>query len=94
MINELSIKIKICDRLYPMKVGVGEEARVRKMTQQLNQRIENYQQQFGIQDYQDLLAMVAFDCLIDLQQAQEGSQTFVVQKVADLTQHIQKVLSS
>ena len=61
----LSIKIKIADREYPMKVKPEDEERVRKAGKQINERLRSYREQFGINDNQDLLAMVAFDSLVD-----------------------------
>ena len=60
--DELSVKIKIADREYPMKVSLDDEAQVRQAGKLINDKIKTYHDQFGIDDKQDLLAMVAFDC--------------------------------
>lgn len=60
----LSIKIKIADREYPMKVKPEEEARVRMAGKLINERLSSYREQFGIDDKEDLLAMVAFDSTV------------------------------
>ena len=67
----LSIKIKIADREYPMKVKPGDEERVRNAGKQINERIKSYREKFGINDNQDLLAMVAFDSLVDKLEIEE-----------------------
>jgi len=36
-----------------------------------NEKIKSYRNQFGIEDNQDLLAMVAFDCLVDKMKNEE-----------------------
>lgn len=64
MVDILSIKIKIGDREYPMKVKPEEEQRVRNAGKIINEKLRSYRDQFGIDDKEDLLAMVAFDCLI------------------------------
>ncbi|XWN35682.1 MAG: cell division protein ZapA [Roseivirga sp.] len=61
--EELAVKIKIGDRVYPMKVQAADETRVRTVGKLINEQMKAYSQQFGIHDQQDLLAMVAFDCL-------------------------------
>ncbi|ROT47094.1 cell division protein ZapA [Candidatus Cardinium hertigii] len=61
----LSIKIKIIDRMYPVKVQPEDETFVRQANKMLEERIRNYQKKLRIQDQQDLLAMVAFDCLVE-----------------------------
>ncbi|MDE0472300.1 MAG: cell division protein ZapA [Ekhidna sp.] len=71
---ELSIKIKIGNREYPMRVKVEDEERIRKAGKMLNEKIKNYQSQFGIDDSQDLLAMVAFDCLVEKLKKEESSK--------------------
>lgn len=48
-----------------MKVSAQEEAQVRQAGKQLNERMKSYKEQFGIDDPQDLLAMVSFDLLIE-----------------------------
>lgn len=55
-----------------MKVLIADEANVRAASKLLNERIKAYSDQFGLHDQQDLLAMVAFDCLIDTLKAKEG----------------------
>lgn len=67
--GELSIKIKIADREYPMKVSADKEARIRTAGKIINDKLKSYREQFGIDDKQDLLAMVAFDCVVDKMQA-------------------------
>ena len=63
--DKLSIKIKIADREYPMKVEPEEEERIRKAGKIVNEKIKLFKSQFGIDDKQDLLAMVAFDALVE-----------------------------
>ena len=57
--------MKIGERIYPMKVKASEEAKVRAAGKLLNERIEKYMRQYTITDKQDLLAMVAFDCVVE-----------------------------
>ena len=85
--EDLSIKIKIADREYPMKVKLTDEERVRMVGKLINEKIKSYREQFGIDDKQDLLAMVAFDCLIDKMAADETYQVIdqtVFEKVNQL----------
>ena len=85
--EELSIKIKIADREYPMKVKRKDEERIRVAGKLINEKIKNYREQFGIDDKQDLLAMVAFDCLVDKMADEESMQVIdqtVVEKVTTL----------
>lgn len=85
--EELSIKIKIGDREYPMKVKRSEEERIRMAGKLINEKLRSYREQFGIEDKQDLLAMVAFDCLIDkmaVEETHEAADKTVFEKVTQL----------
>ncbi|MCA6077935.1 cell division protein ZapA [Fulvivirga sedimenti] len=93
--DELSIKIKIADREYPMKVRPEDEERVRKAGKSINERLRNYRERFGIDDKQDLLSMVAFDCLIEKMEAEEksyGADESVLEKINDLNNRISQAL--
>ncbi len=63
--GELSIKIRIAEREYPMRVKEEEEERLRVVGKLLNERLRFFKDQFGIQDKQDLLAMVAFETMVE-----------------------------
>ncbi len=70
----LSIKIKIADREYPMRTPMEEEEILRRAGKVLNDKIKELQKAFGLDDKQDLLAMIAFDLLVNQskQEAKEG----------------------
>lgn len=89
--EELSIKIKIADREYPMKVRPQDEERVRKAGKSINERLRTYRERFGIDDKQDLLSMVAFDCLIEKMEAEEkqyGADETILEKLNELNQRV------
>ncbi len=93
--DQLSVKIRIADREYPMKVKPEDEANVRQAGRVINERIKSYREQFGIDDKQDLLAMVAFDSLVDKLKIedQQGSQdTDALHKVNELNELLSKTL--
>lgn len=72
--RELSIKIKIADREYPMTVKAEEEERIRKAGKLINERLKSYREKFGIDDKQDLLSMAAFDAVIDRLNVEDNIQ--------------------
>jgi cell division protein ZapA len=89
MAEILSIKIKIGDREYPMQTEAMMESKLRLAGKLLNEKLLKYTKHLGVMDKQDLLAMTAFDCmveLIDLQQDLENFQTKITQKITDLEQ--------
>ena len=92
--DELSIRIKIAEREYPMKVKRTEEERMRVAGKLVNEKIKHYREKFGIDDKQDLLAMVAFDCLIEKmadEENQQGIDQTVVEKIQQLNQLVSQV---
>ncbi len=93
--EDLSVRIKIADREYPMKVKNREEERVRAAGKLINEKLKTYKEQFGIEDKQDLLAMVAFDCLIEKLAAEESDPAMdhaLVEKVNYLNQLVSQAL--
>lgn len=93
--DELAIKIKICDRVYPIKVQAADEERIRAAGKLINDQVKTYRTKFGIHDKQDLLAMVAFDCLtntLQLHSGAEGTTQIITERVDALVELIDQVL--
>lgn len=61
----LAIRLKIGAREYPMRVKMEDEAKIRKAGKLINEKLKKYKEEFGLDDIQDLLAMVAFDCMVE-----------------------------
>ena len=93
--EELSVKIRICDREYPMKVPAADEACVRTAGKMIHSQVQAYKAKFGIHDPQDLLAMVAFDCLVAnlaLKNSATKEENQLVDKVEYLLQLVDQAL--
>ena len=87
--GELSIKIRIADRDYPMRVDEKEEERLRIAGKLIAERLKVFREQFGIEDKQDLLAMVAFESVADKLKENENTaelQTEIGRKLTTLDQ--------
>lgn len=92
--GDLSVKIKICDREYPMRVSPDEESKIRKAGKLINERIRSYRDQFGIDDKQDLLAMVAFDCLIESLSSGNGQDNGNSKELAEKIHYLNDLITS
>ena len=57
--GELSIKVKIANRVYPLTVKAAEEEGIRKSAESINHSISEFERLYDVKDKQDLLAMVA-----------------------------------
>ena len=90
--GELSIRIRISDRDYPMRVDSSEEERIRVAGKLINEKLKHFREQFGIDDKQDLLSMTVFDSVMDKlksDQATTDNETIVQSKI----EHIDRILS-
>lgn len=90
--SELAIRIRIADRDYPMKVKQEDEERVREAGRLINEKIKSYKEEFGIEDKADLLAMVAFDCLVD-KLASEEMYNHVDEAIIEKFTHLNQLVS-
>jgi cell division protein ZapA len=70
--EHLSIKVKIADREYPLKVKLQEEERIRTAAKMLNEKVKKFREQFGKDDKIDLLAMTAFDLMVEKLRREES----------------------
>lgn len=97
MEQSLSIKIKLADRDYPMQTDSDTESRLRQAAKTINDKVKAYRKQFGIEDRQDLLAMVALDYAVEsltLTQENEDVSEAVAGRLKFWSQLIDSALSS
>lgn len=92
---ELSIKLKIGNREYPMKVKSEDEERIRRAGKILNEKIKSYRDRFNLDDNQDLLAMVAFDCQVEKmknEETVESTDEIALEQIRNLNSIISKAI--
>ncbi|MES2778889.1 MAG: cell division protein ZapA [Bacteroidota bacterium] len=68
--DELSIKVNIADRFYPLSVNAEQEEQVRKAAKLINDKLKAYEKQFSVKDKQDILSMCALELATELIQLQ------------------------
>lgn len=66
--DELSIKVNIADRFYPLSVNAEQEEQVRKAARLINDKLKTYEKQFSVKDKQDILSMCALELATELVQ--------------------------
>tara|TARA_B100001996_G_C18614285_1_gene575045 strand:+ start:60 stop:344 length:285 start_codon:yes stop_codon:yes gene_type:complete len=66
-LGNLSIKLVIGNRSYPMKVPMEEEQKIRNIGKELNKKISEIKSQMNIDDLQDVLAMIAFKLSVEIE---------------------------
>lgn len=57
--KDLSIKVNITNRVYPLTVSQSEEEGIRLAAKKINEMVKDYEQNYAVKDKQDLLAMCA-----------------------------------
>ena len=72
-LNELSIKVNIADRNYPLTVKTDEEEKVRKAAKLINDKLKSYGKAFAVNDKQDIISMCALELATELIGMQEAT---------------------
>lgn len=75
-----------------MKVDADDEEKIRLAGKKVNEKIKLYRDQFGIDDKQDLLAMVAFDSLYEKIQS-EASSVVIGESAIDKVIYLSRLIS-
>lgn len=97
MKQSLSIKLKLADRDYPMQTDSDTESRLRMAAKIINEKVKAYRKEFGIENRQDLLAMVALDYAVEsltLNEEQEDTDSLVTKKLDFWSSLIDSTLNS
>ena len=63
--NDISIKVNIGDRVYPLRIQASEEEYVRKAAKLLNEKMGFFNSNFSVKDKIDGLAMAALEFAVD-----------------------------
>ncbi|GGG52250.1 MULTISPECIES: cell division protein ZapA [Hymenobacter] len=93
--SELSIKIRVADRDYPMRVSPQDEERLRLAGRLLNERLKEFRDRYGIQDKQDLLAMIALSTMADqlkVSKEKDGTDAALTERLARLDELLSGVV--
>ncbi len=97
--SDISIKINIGDRVYPLKISAREEEYVRKAAKLLNEKMGFFNSNFSVKDKVDGLAMAALEFAVDsLNKSNENiqykQQTLDFSPVEDQLTEIEHILKS
>lgn len=71
MNNQISIKVNIADRIYPLKVQEEEEERIRKAADLINKKMNVYVEQYSIKDKLAALSMCVLEIMTEFLAAEE-----------------------
>lgn len=64
--SEKSVKVEIANGLYSLKIQSSEEENLKKAVELINQKISEFEKNYGIKDKKDVLAMVTLQLVTQL----------------------------
>lgn len=91
MSDQLSIKITIADRSYPLTIKREEEEGVRKAAKMINDNVNDLLSKYAVKDKQDLIAMTALQYASQI--VQGNANTLGDDSVTEHLQSIEDQLS-
>ena len=65
--SDVSVKVEVAGGLYPLKVKQEDENIVKQAVELINQKIAEFEKNYGIKDKKDVLAMVTIQLVTELQ---------------------------
>ncbi len=89
--DKLSIRLKIVDREYVLKTPPDEEFFLREAGKLIQERIRHHREA-GVRDTQDVMALVALECVVARLKGDDNAQRFL-NMVDDRATQLDKVIS-
>tara|TARA_Y100001934_G_C12135959_1_gene670179 strand:+ start:423 stop:713 length:291 start_codon:yes stop_codon:yes gene_type:complete len=89
-VGELSIKITVAQRVYPLVVDETEEENIRKAAKLLDGIIKEYEGQYAVKDKQDLLAMAALKIATNFVELEDKGAVNISNTLKILEQMVEK----
>jgi cell division protein ZapA len=81
--SEISIKVNIAGRTYPLTLGSAEEENIRKAETAIEESIQAFQKNYAVKDKQDLLAMASLHMASSAIKNKEPRIERVVEKITE-----------
>lgn len=94
--GEISIKINIADRIYPLRISIEEEEMIRRAAKLINDRIKEFQENYAVKDKQDLLSMAVLHYATATLKAENSAKEIdkgITDKVYQLDQLLSNIIS-
>ena len=94
MDEQLSIKVQIAERFYPLKIKQTDEEKIRKAAKLINDKILKYKQRYTDKDTQDFIAMAALQFVINLMDCEQQQNVVSLKKeLVDLNTELDQLLN-
>jgi len=79
MSEKLKIKLSVANRVYPLTINPSQEEGLRLASQQINDLIKKFEQNYSVQDKQDALAMCALQIASSKKQSSLNEENFIIE---------------
>ena len=91
--EQLSIKVQIAERFYPLKIKTQDEEKIRKAANMINDKVLQYKQRYTDKDSQDFMAMAALQFVISLLDCEQQQNVVSLEKeLTDLSAELDQIL--
>jgi cell division protein ZapA len=93
MDEQLSIKVQIAERFYPLKIKRTDEEKIRKAARLINDKVLQYKQRYTDKDTQDFMAMAALQFVINFLDCEQQQNVVSLEKeLVDLSGELDQLL--
>lgn len=82
-----NITVLIAGRPYPLRVEEADEASVRQIAKEVNEKISNFQLSYNKKDKQDCLSMALLTYAVDLHKWRTGKQQLENKEASDASEN-------
>ena len=91
--EQLSIKVQIAERFYPLKIKRTDEEKIRKAAKLINDKVLQYKQRYTDKDTQDFVTMAALQFVINLLDCEQQQNVVSLEKeLVDLNSELDQLL--
>lgn len=92
--EQLSIKVQIAERFYPLKIKRQDEEKIRQAARLINDKVLQYKQRYTDKDAQDFMAMAALQFVINLIDCEQQQKVVSLEKeLGVLSSELDEILS-
>lgn len=92
--NKLSIRINVAERLYPLRINMQDEERLRRAARMINDKLSQYKQRYVDRDIQDALAITALQFVVRLIELEEKRDVApIITELAALDKELEDYLN-
>lgn len=71
--DTINITVIIANRPYPLKIKAVDEAAIRRIVKEVNEKVNRFQLAYTNKDKQDCLSMAALSYAVDLYKSKENT---------------------